>query len=105
MTISVRDDDVVIELSGVIDVGASPAVHSVLNDAIGAGFTSLVVDVSRVEVFAADALGVIIDARQRLDALDGSLRVFGAHDLVRTVFEITDLADLLHTDVAVDHDT
>lgn len=95
LIISVRDDDVVIELSGVVDVGTSPAVHSVLNDAIGAGFTSLVVDVSRVEVFAADAVGVIIDARRRLVALGGSLRVFGAQEVVRTVFEDTGVAELL----------
>ena len=69
-----------------------------MEDAAG----TVVLDVSQVPFLDSQALEVLVDAAERLIRTGRALTVCGARDVIREVFELTELAPLFeqHDDVA-----
>ena len=87
-SIRITDEELVVKLSGSVDVTVAPELRSTLDHAIESGFVDLAINLSAVNLLSADALGVLVSARTRAAHAGGSLRVIGAHDLVSTVLEV-----------------
>ena len=61
------DGSVVVSLAGELDLYNAPQVRQALSDAASDSPTRVVVDLSEVEFIDSTALGVLIEARTRLD--------------------------------------
>jgi anti-sigma B factor antagonist len=93
----------VVTVRGEIDVATSPRLRTELSALLGRGATQITLDFSGVTFVDSSGLGVLVGALKRLrdgqgsdDA--GSLRIVGAQDAVRKVFEITGLETALLAD-------
>lgn len=83
---------ITVHLIGELDIAYSGAVRH----AIGAlSPSAVVIDLSRLTFMDASGLSAILGARRAHIASGAKLRITGAHDIVRRLFELTGLAEVL----------
>jgi anti-sigma B factor antagonist len=93
----------VVAVRGEIDVATSPRLRTELSALLGRGATEVTLDFAGVTFVDSSGLGVLVGALKRLREGAGSddartLRIVGAQDAVRKVFEITGLDTALLAD-------
>jgi anti-sigma B factor antagonist len=89
----------VVTARGEIDVATSPRLRSELTNLIARGATEITLEFAGVTFVDSSGLGVLVGAYKRLrENGDGRIRIVGAQQSVRKVFEITGLEDALLTD-------
>jgi anti-sigma B factor antagonist len=82
----------VVELSGEIDVFASPSVKATLLDLIKDGYRLLAIDFARVAYIDSTGLGALIAALKKAREQGGSVAIVCTNQQIRRIFEITGLA-------------
>lgn len=93
---SIREEEVdgtrfVVAVSGEIDLFTAPELKAALADAIEAGRTRVVVDLSETTFLDSTALGVLIGTVKRLRARDGRLTLVNTDPNIARTFDITGL--------------
>jgi anti-sigma B factor antagonist len=89
----------VLTARGEIDVATSPRLRTELTNLIGRGATDITLQFAGVTFVDSSGLGVLVGAYKRLrEEGDGRIRIVGAQQSVRKVFEITGLETALLTD-------
>jgi anti-sigma B factor antagonist len=78
----------VIELEGELDLASAPNLKWTLIDALEAGHTRLVVDLSRASFMDSTALGVLVGFNRSLDA-EARLSIVCNGDAVLKIFELS----------------
>ena len=81
----------VIAVRGEIDLFTAPELKQKLTDAIEAGTTRIVVDLTETTVLDSTALGVLIGAVKRLRSREGALVIVNVDQNIAKTFEITGL--------------
>src|SRR3954469_24579097 len=81
----------VISVSGEIHVTTAPEFSQRLNDAIAAGTTGVVIDMSGVEFIDSTGLSVLLNGLRRVTRSDGKLSLVVSNPTVLRLFEITRL--------------
>lgn len=81
----------VIAVRGEIDLFTAPDLKAALLEAIDAGRTRIVVDLSETSFLDSTALGVLIGAIKRLRARNGTLTIVNVDANIAKTFEITGL--------------
>ncbi|MGH2901275.1 MAG: STAS domain-containing protein [Solirubrobacteraceae bacterium] len=81
----------VLAVRGEIDLFTAPELKQVLAEAIEAGRTRIVVDLTDTTFLDSTALGVLIGAVKRLRSRDGALAIVNVDDNIAKTFEITGL--------------
>src|SRR3712207_3829128 len=85
------DDRHVVAVRGEIDLFTAPELKQKLTDAIEAGHTRIVVDLTSTTFLDSTALGVLIGAVKRLRSRDGVLTIVNTDPNIAKTFEITGL--------------
>lgn len=75
-------------VSGVICAGSASTLAAMLDGVISDGITDLHVDLSSVELCTSHGVDALEDARHRLEARQGSMRIAGARGVVRRVLDV-----------------
>jgi anti-sigma B factor antagonist len=89
----------VLTARGEIDVATSPRLRMELSNLIARGATDITLEFAGVTFVDSSGLGVLVGAYKRLrEDGDGRIRIVGAQQSVRKVFEITGLETALLTD-------
>jgi anti-sigma B factor antagonist len=83
--------DLVIALSGAIDLHHAPHVHQALISACEQRPRRLIIDLTDVAYMDSSGIGTLVEVFRRVNAYQGSLALFGLNQRVRSVFEITRL--------------
>ncbi|HEX6460585.1 MAG TPA: STAS domain-containing protein [Thermoleophilaceae bacterium] len=96
MTVLIERDSIdksasIIWLGGDIDLYVAPELKDLIFEAIRAGNTDLVVDLSAVTFIDSTALGVMVQARKRLEPEGGSIRVACPSTAIVEIFEMVGL--------------
>ncbi|HEX5853379.1 MAG TPA: STAS domain-containing protein [Solirubrobacteraceae bacterium] len=78
----------VIEIDGELDLASAPELKWALIDALEAGHTGLVVDLSRTSFMDSTALGVLVGFNRSLDA-HARLSIVCSDDAVSKIFELS----------------
>ena len=93
-----RDNaDVVVEVSGELDILSAPQLHEGLAALIdGQGNLSIVIELSGLEFMDAAGLRELVHAQHRIRSHGGEIRVARPRPNVQRVFEITGLSGFLH---------
>jgi anti-sigma B factor antagonist len=86
----------VIEPHGEIDLASAPDLRATLDAATDAGARHVVVDFEDVAFMDSRGLGVLLSAQRKLRARERKLIVVCDDPLIRRVFEITGLTDVLN---------
>jgi anti-sigma B factor antagonist len=85
------DDRHVVAVRGEIDLFTAPELKQKLTDAIEAGKSRIVVDLTETTFLDSTALGVLIGAVKRLRSRDGALVIVNTDQNIAKTFEITGL--------------
>ena len=81
----------VVAVTGEIDLFTAPELKAVLSEAVEAGRTRIVVDLTETSFLDSTALGVLIGAVKRLRSRDGALTIVNTDPNIAKTFEITGL--------------
>ena len=96
MTINVERDFelVTLEITGRLDTTTAPNLESVVNE-LSEDTKELVFDMSGVEYISSAGIRVLLGAYKKMNTNQGIMRIEKANDMVREVFEMTGLLELL----------
>jgi anti-sigma B factor antagonist len=86
----------VIEPHGEIDLATAPNLKAALDAAIDEGARYVLVDFADVAFLDSTGIGVLLSVERKLRARDGALIVVCDDPLIRRVFEISGLTDVLN---------
>jgi anti-sigma B factor antagonist len=84
-TVERHGDAMVVRLAGELDLYNAPAVREALEQALGERPAKIVVDLGEVAFLDSTALGVLIDARGRLDRRDAFVLAAAGVETRRTL--------------------
>ena len=96
MTINVERDFelVTLEITGRIDTTTAPNLELVVNE-LSDDTKELIFDMSGVEYISSAGIRVLLGAYKKMNTNQGIMRIEKANDMVREVFEMTGLLELL----------
>ena len=96
MTINVERDFelVTLEITGRLDTTTAPNLESVVNE-LSEDTKELIFDMSGVEYLSSAGIRVILGAYKKMNSNQGIMRIERANDIVRDVFEMTGLLQML----------
>jgi anti-sigma B factor antagonist len=76
---------------GQIDLYSAPTFKTALVEAIDAGATELIVDLTGVDFMDSTGLGVLIGVNKRLGQVGGAMAIVAPDETIRRTFEISGL--------------
>ena len=96
MTINVERDFelVTLEITGRLDTTTAPNLESVINE-LPEDTKELIFDMSGVEYISSAGIRVLLGAYKKMNSNEGIMRIEKANEIVREVFEMTGLLELL----------
>ena len=96
MTINVERDFglVTLEITGRLDTTTAPNLESAINELLE-DTKELVFDMSGVEYISSAGIRVLLGAHKKMNSNQGAIRIEKANDIVREVFEMTGLLEML----------
>ena len=96
MTINVERDFelVTLEITGRLDTTTAPNLESVVND-LSEDVKELIFDMADVEYISSAGIRVLLGAYKKMNANKGTMRIEKANEMVREVFEMTGLSEML----------
>ena len=99
---SVRNQWVVLAMTGELDLGTSPMLRQAVVAAVADGHNNLVIDLSGVDFIDSAGPGSVIGALRRVRSHDGHLLLVCSDQRVLRVFEMCDLDRVFTFHVDVD---
>ena len=96
MTINVERDFelVTLEITGRLDTTTAPNLESAINELLE-DTKELVFDMSGVEYISSAGIRVLLGAYKKINSAQGKIRIEKVNDMVREVFEMTGLSQML----------
>ena len=96
MTINIERDFelVTLEITGRLDTTTAPNLESVINE-LFEDIKELIFDMSGVEYISSAGIRVLLGAYKKMNTNQGKIRIEKANDIVREVFEMTGLLEML----------
>ena len=96
MTINVERDFelVTLEITGRLDTTTAPNLEVTINE-LPDGTSELVFDVSQLEYISSAGIRVLLAAYKKMNVVGGIMRIEKVNEMVREVFEMTGLSEML----------
>ena len=96
MTINVERDFelVTLQVTGRLDTTTAPNLEAVINE-LSSDTKELVFDVAELEYISSAGIRVLLGAYKKMISNQGIMRIEKANEVVREVFEMTGLSDML----------
>ena len=97
MTINVERDFelVTLEITGRLDTTTAPNLEAVINE-ISEDTKELVFNMAELEYISSAGIRVLLFAYKKMNQSGGIMRIEKANDIVREVFEMTGLVEMLN---------
>ena len=96
-----RGDHAIIQVGGEIDLATSPRLQAVLADLVDRGFHQLIVDLEQVSFLDCAGIGILVDARRRVQEHGGSLKLVRPRPFVRRVLALTGMTTVFSIDTSL----
>lgn len=96
MTINVERDYelVILEITGRLDTTTAPNLDTVINE-LSEDTKELVLDMGGLEYISSAGIRVVLSTYKKMMSNKGIMRITKANEMVRDVFEMTELLELL----------
>ena len=100
LKLAVQDhgDHAMINVGGEIDLATSPQLQAVLVVLVDRGLHQLIIDLDQVSFLDCAGIGMLVDARRRVQEHGGSLKLVRPAPLVRRVLEVTGMTAVFPID-------
>ena len=100
LKLAVQDhgDHAMIKIGGEIDLATNPQLQAVLVDLVDRGLHQLIIDLDQVSFLDCAGIGMLVDARRRVQEHGGSLKLVRPAPLVRRVLEVTGMTAVFPID-------
>jgi anti-sigma B factor antagonist len=100
LKLAVQDhgDHAMIKVGGEVDLATSPQLQAVLVDLVDRGLHQLTIDLEQVSFLDCAGIGMLVDARRRVQEHGGSLKLVRPAPLVRRVLEVTGMTAVFPID-------
>ena len=100
LKLAVQDhgDHATIQVAGEVDLATSPQLQAVLVDLVDRGFHQLIVDLEQVSFLDCAGIGMLVDARRRVQEHGGSLKLVRPRPSVQRVLALTGMTTLFPID-------
>ena len=85
-----------LEVEGEVDAHTASRLDKALKDLLAQGHSQLVIDASQMAYISSTGLRVLMSTQREAHQLGGEVRLFGLNALVRRVFKIAGLDELIH---------
>ena len=97
MTINIERElgIVTLKITGRLDTTTSPNLDSVINE-LPEDTKELVFDMSKVEYISSAGIRVLLRAYKKMNTNQGKTRIENVNDIVREVFEMTGLSEMIN---------
>ena len=94
LTLTTREVDghTLVAVGGEIDVYTAPKLRDQISELVGAGHTSLIIDMEKVDFLDSTGLGVLVGGLKKVRAQDGTMSLICSQDRLLKIFQITGLA-------------
>ncbi len=83
-----------IALSGRLDTTTAPEFEKSLKESIN-GVTDLTINFEGLDYISSAGLRVLLSAQKMMNASGGKMKVIGANDIVKEIFDVTGFSDIL----------
>ena len=102
MTINVERDFelVTLEITGRLDTTTAPNLESVINE-LPEDTKELIFDMSGVEYISSAGIRALLAAYKKMNLNQGTMRIEKVNDMVREVFEMTGLLEMLESEKSI----
>ena len=96
MTINVERDFelVTLEITGILDTTTAPNLEITINE-LSEDVKELVFDMSEIEYISSAGIRVLLGAYKKMNSNQGTMRIEKANGIVRKVFDMTGLSQML----------
>ena len=84
----------VFTLSGRLDTTTAPDFEKELKSSLD-GVKELILDFTGLDYISSAGLRVLLSAQKLMNAADGSMKIVGANDIVKEIFDVTGFSDIL----------
>ncbi len=83
-----------VSLSGRLDTTTAPEFEKSLKESLN-GVTDLVLNFAGLDYISSAGLRVLLSAQKIMNAAGGKMKVVGANDIVKEIFDVTGFSDIL----------
>ena len=83
-----------IALSGRLDTTTAPEFEKSLKESLN-GVTDLTINFEGLDYISSAGLRVLLSAQKMMNASGGKMKVIGANDIVKEIFDVTGFSDIL----------
>ena len=102
MTVNIERnyESVTLGISGRLDTATAPNLEKIINE-FPEDIKEIVFDMFRVDYISSAGIRVLLGAYKKMNANRGIMRIEKANDIVREVFEMTGLLDILEQEKSI----
>lgn len=83
-----------VALSGRLDTTTAPELEKDLKGSLS-GINDLTLDFSALEYISSAGLRVLLSTQKAMNAAKGTMKIVGANEIVKEIFEVTGFSDIL----------
>ena len=83
-----------VALSGRLDTTTAPELEKELKSSL-TGVTDLTLDFEGLEYISSAGLRVLLSAQKAMNASKGKMKIVGANEIVKEIFDVTGFSDIL----------
>lgn len=90
-----NESAITLALSGRLDTVTQAELAAELEKVFETGKADLVFDLAALEYLSSAGLRVLLSAQKKVNALGVKMKIVGANDTVKEIFEVTGFADIM----------
>ncbi|NLV99214.1 MAG: STAS domain-containing protein [Clostridiaceae bacterium] len=94
----IGEDAITIAVEGRLDTVTSSQLEQEVSDLFEQEKSNIIFDFASLEYISSAGLRVLLAAQKQVNALEAEMRIIGANDVVKEIFEITGFSDIMQID-------
>ena len=98
ITRTLGEDTITIAVEGRLDTVTSSQLEQEVSEVFEEEKSTIIFDFTSLEYISSAGLRVLLAAQKQVNALGTEMRIVGANDVVKEIFEITGFSDIMQID-------
>ncbi len=96
ITRTIGEETITIAVAGRLDTVTSSQLEQEVSEVFEEAKANIVFDFASLEYISSAGLRVLLAAQKQVNALGTEMKIIGANDVVKEIFEITGFSDIMH---------
>lgn len=95
---TIGEDTITLEVEGRLDTVTSSQLEQEVSEVFEEEKSNIVFDFTSLEYISSAGLRVLLASQKQVNSLGTEMRIVGANDVVKEIFEITGFSDIMQID-------